>query len=240
MILFPAIDLLGGQVVRLYQGDYDKKSVFGENPAAVAKGFEAAGAKHLHLVDLDGAKTGVQANFGAVAEIAACTGLFIELGGGIRGEAAVENCFAAGVGRVILGTAALQDKAFFTRMVQTHGGEKIAAGVDARDGKVAVDGWLATSATDSFAFCEELAALGVKYIIYTDIARDGTGHGVNAAAYEKLAEIEEVKFTASGGVSSLADIETLKAIGVYAAIMGRALYDGSVDLAVALAACGEA
>lgn len=233
MEIFPAIDLLGGQVVRLFQGDYGKKSTFGNDPSAFAKRFEAEGARCLHLVDLDGAKLGVPQNFASVQQIAENTNLFVEFGGGVRDEETVERCFAAGVDRVILGTAALNNKSFFTRMVEKYG-EAIAAGVDARDGFVAVEGWLQTSKTDSISFCKEMKAIGVKYIIYTDIARDGTGLGVNSALYRRLSEIEGVNFTASGGVSTAGDIIELAKIGIYAAIVGKALYNGAINLKMAL------
>ena len=233
MEIFPAIDLLGGQVVRLYQGDYGKKSTFGDDPAAFAKQFEKAGARYLHLVDLDGAKAGMPQNFDAVRRIAAGTGLFIEFGGGVRDVETVERCFAAGVGRVILGTAALNNRPFFQRMVEKYG-DAIAAGVDARDGRVAVEGWLQTSETDSIVFCEQLKKTGVKYIVYTDISRDGTGLGVSGELYRRLVEIGGVNFTDSGGVSTAGDIVKLAKIGVYAAIVGKALYNGAIDLDAAL------
>ncbi len=238
MEIFPAIDLLGGQVVRLYQGDYGKKSTFGNDPAAFAKQFEEAGARYLHLVDLDGAKAGTPQNFASVQRIADSTGLFIEFGGGVRDEETVERCFEAGVDRVILGTAALNDKPFFSRMVQKYG-DAIAAGVDARDGCVAVEGWLQTSKTDSIAFCEQLKLIGVKYIIYTDISRDGTGLGVSSELYRRLVGIEGVCFTASGGVSTAGDIVELAKTGVYAAIIGKALYNGAIDLETALRLAGQ-
>ncbi|MDL2323636.1 1-(5-phosphoribosyl)-5-[(5-phosphoribosylamino)methylideneamino]imidazole-4-carboxamide isomerase [Ruminococcaceae bacterium OttesenSCG-928-A16] len=233
MLIYPAIDLLGGKAVRLYQGDYDKVEVFGNDPAAFAAQFAAAGANHLHVVDLDGAKQGTPQNFAAVQAIASTTGMFIELGGGIRTQKMVEQCFAAGIGRVILGTAALKDP-IFTRSVVKKYGDKIAIGVDARDGKVAIEGWLATSETDSFDFCREMRDIGVNYIIYTDISRDGTGKGANLEVYGRLAEIEGLNITASGGVSSLEDVRQLKEMGLYAAILGRALYTGAVHLAQAV------
>ncbi len=234
MELFPAIDLLGGQVVRLYQGDYGKSKVFGSDPLAFARDFEQKGAKNLHLVDLDGAKEGTPKNFDVVKSIAQNTGLFIELGGGIRDEDAVKRCFDAGVGRVILGTKALKDKAFTQSMIQRYG-DKIAIGVDARDGKVAVEGWLETSSVDSYEFCGAMGEIGAKYIIYTDISRDGAMQGINVELYKTLSEIKGVCFTASGGVSSLGDIAALGQAGLYAAILGKALYTGAVELTAALA-----
>ncbi|NLW77925.1 MAG: 1-(5-phosphoribosyl)-5-[(5-phosphoribosylamino)methylideneamino]imidazole-4-carboxamide isomerase [Ruminococcaceae bacterium] len=238
MLIFPAIDIIGGQAVRLFQGDYNQKQVFGEDPAVFAKSFEDAGASCLHLVDLDGAKAGAPQNFEVVRRITSGCGLFTELGGGIRDEATIERYFEAGVGRVILGTAALKNPAFTKAMVQKYG-EKIAVGVDARDGKVAVEGWLQTSEADSMEFCVNMRDIGVQYIIYTDISRDGAQKGANLAAYEKLSAIEGLSITASGGVSTLAEIETLRQMGLYAAILGKALYTGMLALGDALVAAGE-
>ncbi len=233
MVIFPAIDLVDGQVVRLYQGDYNQKQVFGSNPLEFAKDFEAQGAEYLHLVDLDGAKLGTPKNFAIVKQITQNTSLFVELGGGIRDEETVEQCFAAGVGRVILGTAALKNPEFTKKMVRQYP-EKIAIGVDARDGKVAIEGWLATSEVDSVSFCKEMQELGVKYIIYTDISRDGAEKGTNLAIYETLSAIEGLQITASGGVSSLQDVVALQKMNLYAAILGKALYTGAVNLGQAI------
>ena len=238
MLIFPAIDLIDGQVVRLYQGDYARQQTFGSNPAAFARQFEAAGATHLHLVDLDGAKAGRPCNTAILAAIAAETKLFIEMGGGIRSEESVEEAFKQGAGRVILGTSALKDPAFTKKMVERYG-EKIAVGVDARDGKVAVEGWLTTSGADSLDFCREMRDIGVKHIIYTDIARDGAGQGTNLAVYEKLSGLSGLCITASGGVSSLEDIRRLREMGLYAAIVGKALYTGEVSLEAALFEAGQ-
>jgi phosphoribosylformimino-5-aminoimidazole carboxamide ribotide isomerase len=234
MVIFPAIDIIGGNVVRLFQGDYSKQQTFGDNPADFALRFYTAGARHLHLVDLDGAKAGVLQNFETARAIkAAVPDMFIELGGGIRSEAAVENCFEAGIDRVILGTSALKDPRFTQKMVAEYGG-KIAVGIDARDGKVAIDGWLATSDTDSVSFCKEMRNTGVRHIIYTDISRDGAGQGANLEIYKTLAEIEGIDITASGGVTSLGDVAALCGIGLYAAIIGKALYTGAIDLTDAI------
>ena len=233
MRIFPAIDLMEGRVVRLYQGDYQKSETYGEDPAAFAAQFAAAGAGCLHLVDLDGAKSGEPKNFAAARAVASVPGLFVEFGGGMRDEASVERCFAAGIGRVILGTAALRDPAFTRRMLARYG-EGIAIGVDARDGCVAVEGWLQTSEVDSFAFCREMRACGATTIIYTDIARDGAGRGTNMEAYRRLAEIEGLHIMASGGVSTLEEIAELRRMGLYGVILGRALYTGALDLAAAL------
>lgn len=233
MLIFPAIDMLGGQAVRLFQGDYAQSQTFGSNPAGFAANFARQGATHLHLVDLDGAKQGAPQNFSLARQIAATPGLFVEFGGGVRNEETVQQCFEAGIGRVILGTAALQNPAFTRKMVRQYG-PAIAVGVDARDGKVAVEGWLSTSQTDSFDFCRAMAEEGVEYIIYTDISRDGTGQGANLQAYQKLCQIKGLHITASGGVSTLADIATLRDMGLYATILGKALYTGAVSLPQAI------
>lgn len=238
MLIFPAIDLLGGKAVRLYQGDYAQSQVFGDNPAAFAQDFVEQGAAYLHLVDLDGAKEGKPCNFDVVRQIAAIPGLFVELGGGIRTKETVEACFEAGVKRVILGTAALKDPAFTRQMVERYGGA-VAVGVDARDGRVAVEGWLSTSDVDSYEFCREMQKIGVEYIIYTDISRDGTGEGANLDAYRRLAKIKGLNVTASGGVSSLKDIAALRDMGLYAAILGKALYTQAVQLGGALATAAK-
>lgn len=235
MHIFPAIDMIDGQVVRLFQGDFGQKQVYGKDPLLFAKGFKEKGAQYLHLVDLDGAKNGKPCNFEVVKRICSESGLFVELGGGIRDEATVEQCLQAGVGRVILGTAALNNPDFTQKMVGLYG-EKIAVGVDAREGRVAIDGWLSTSEVDSFDFCRQMQDIGVQYIIYTDISRDGAQKGANLAVYEKLAGSKGLNFTASGGVSSLEDIRKLSAMGLYAAILGKALYTGTVDLVKALEA----
>lgn len=234
MILFPAIDLIDGQVVRLFQGDYNQKQVYGTDPLAFAREFEQKGARYLHLVDLDGAKSGKPENFASVKKICEGTGLFVELGGGIRDEETIDQCRQAGVKRVILGTAALKKPEFTKQMVKKYG-DLISVGVDARDGRVAIEGWLATSETDSLAFCKEMREIGVKHIIYTDISKDGAGKGTNLEVYRQLSAIEGLDVTASGGVSRLADLEALKKIGVYAAIVGKALYTGDIQLEQALA-----
>ena len=239
MILFPAIDIIGGNAVRLFQGDYTKQQVFGDDPAGFALRFYTSGARHLHVVDLDGAKSGFPCNFDLIKTIkASVPGLFIELGGGIRTEAAVESCFEAGINRVILGTSALRDPAFTKSMAAKYG-DGLAVGVDARDGKVAVEGWLDTSETDSIRFCKEMRDIGVEYIIYTDISRDGAEQGANLEIYRTLSEIEGLNITASGGVSSLKDIAALRDIGLYAAIIGKALYTGAIDLAEAIKYTGN-
>lgn len=233
MKIFPAIDLLGGKVVRLYQGDYGQKQEFGDDPLAFARAFEAAGAGCLHVVDLDGAKTGSPQNFEIVRRICAETGLFVEMGGGIRNAETVRCCFDAGAGRVILGTAALRSPEFAAEMAAQYG-DGLAVGVDARSGFVAVEGWLTTSEVDSILFCKKMRDAGVQNIIYTDISKDGAEQGTNLAVYKRLAAIQGLHITAAGGVSSLEDIRKLRALGLYGAILGKALYTGAVKLEDAL------
>ena len=229
MQIFPAIDLSGGKVVRLYQGDYEKMTVYGADPCAVARDFIAAGAKYLHVVDLDGAKDGTLANFDSISALAKQGGLYIEVGGGIRTEERIAKYLDLGVGRCILGTIAVKDFDFTRRMARKYG-DKIAVGVDARDGYVAVSGWLETSKEKGVDFCRRLYDAGVQTVIYTDISRDGAEQGTNLALYRELARIEGLNITASGGVSSIAELKELQAIGTHAAILGKALYTGRLDL----------
>ena len=229
MQIYPAIDLSGGQVVRLYQGDYDQMTVYGSDPCAVAREFIAAGAKYLHVVDLDGAKDGTLANFESIAAIAKQGGLYIEVGGGIRTEERIQQYLDLGVGRCILGTIAVKDFDFTARMAQKYG-DKIAVGVDARDGYVAINGWKELSDETGIEFCKRLCDVGVKAVIYTDISRDGAEKGTNLELYRELAKIEGLNITASGGVSSLEELKELQTIGTHAAILGKALYTGRLDL----------
>ena len=229
MQIFPAIDLSGGQVVRLYQGDYDQMTVYGTDPCAVAREFMEAGAKYLHVVDLDGARDGTLANFSSIAAIAKQGGLYIEVGGGIRTEERIGQYLDLGVSRCILGTIAVKDFDFTSRMAQAYG-DKIAVGVDARDGYVAINGWKELSKEKGVDFCRRLFDAGVKTVIYTDISRDGAEQGTNLQIYQELAKITGLQVTASGGVSSLAELQQLQTIGTHAAILGKALYTGRLDL----------
>ena len=231
MQIFPAIDLSGGQVVRLYQGDYDQMTVYGQDPCAVARDFLAAGATYLHVVDLDGAKDGTLANFDSIAAIARQGGLFIEVGGGIRTEERIEKYLSLGVDRCILGSVAVTDFDFTARMLKRYG-ERIAVGVDAKDGFVAIHGWKEVSAEPGVAFCKRLAEAGCTAIIYTDIACDGAMQGTNLSLYRQLAaEVPGVAFTASGGISSEAELLELQQMGTAAAILGKSLYTGALNLA---------
>ena len=229
MQIFPAIDLRGGQVVRLYQGDYDQETVYAADPCAVARDFLAAGARYLHVVDLDGARDGTLANFETIAALVRQGGLYIAVGGGIRAEERIRRYLDLGVDRCILGTIAVKDFAFTERMAKTYG-EHIAVGVDARDGFVAVNGWKELSQERGVDFCRRLRDAGVKTVIYTDISRDGAEAGTNLELYRELAEIEGLDITASGGVSSIEELRELQTIGTKAAILGKALYTGRLDL----------
>ena len=229
MKLFPAIDLKDGQVVRLTMGDYGRVERYGGTPAGFAQSYEADGAHYLHVVDLDGAKDGTLANFSTVRSIVESCGMFVEVGGGIRNADRVRQYLELGVGRVILGTAALEEPDFLQDMLGRYG-DKIAVGVDARDGKVATGGWLHTSSTDGVEFCRQLRDLGVDTVIYTDISRDGAMRGTNLDIYRTLCAIGGIRIVASGGISSEEEISALRAIGCDGAIIGKALYEKKLDL----------
>ncbi len=233
MKIFPAIDLFDGQAVRLYKGDYDRMTVYDPEPLNTVRKFEAAGASCLHLVDLEGARTGKTTNLPTIENLAARTGLFIEVGGGIRTMETVRRYLDAGAGRVILGTAAVTDPDFTAEAVARYG-EKIAVGADLKDGKVAIKGWLETTGETGEAFLEKMQALGIKTVICTDISRDGAMVGTNRALYRTLAEKFSMDIIASGGVSSMADIKALKELGAAGAIIGKAYYTGAIDLAEAV------
>ena len=221
MEIFPAIDLRGGRVVRLYQGDYSQETVYDQDPCAVARRFQEAGARFLHVVVLYGSKDGTLANFDTIAAIVRQGGLSIEVGGGIRTEERIRQYLDLGVDRCILGTIAVKGFPFTTRMAQLYGA-KVAVGVDARDGFVAISGWKELSRERGVDFCRRLRDAGVHRVIYTDISRDGAEQGT----------------TASGGVSSLEELRTLQAMGVRAAILGKALYTGRLDLAAVIREVG--
>lgn len=230
MQLFPAIDLRGGRVVRLTQGDYDRMTVYGDDPCAQARDFIAAGASCLHVVDLDGAKDGTLANFDTIRAIAQQGGLYIEVGGGIRTEERINQYLELGVGRCILGTVAVQDFDFTARMLKKYG-DRIAVGVDARDGYVAIHGWKQLSREKGVDFCRRLYDAGCTAVIYTDIARDGAMQGTNLALYRTLAEqVPGLAVTASGGISYESELVELKKIGTAAAILGKSLYTGALDM----------
>jgi phosphoribosylformimino-5-aminoimidazole carboxamide ribotide isomerase len=233
MNIFPAIDLYAGKAVRLYKGDYTQMTVYSDDPVAVAKGFAAAGAEYLHVVDLEGAKTGGTPNLELIGRITAGSGLKVEVGGGVRSEAVIRAYLEAGVLRVILGTAAVTDPDFTRDMVKKYG-PGVAVGVDLRDGKVATHGWRETSANDGIAFCRALEGIGVQTIICTDISRDGAMRGANRGLYRQLRAEFSMDIVASGGVSSLEDVRCLRDMDLYGAILGKALYTGDIDLAAAI------
>ena len=233
MKLFPAIDLKDKQVVRLYKGDYNQMTVYGTNPLETAKGFMAAGAEYLHVVDLDGAKDGDNPNFEIVADLAKNSGLKVEIGGGIRNEEIIKRYIDAGVMRVILGTVAISNPDFVAEMVSKYG-DKIAVGVDMLGGKVATHGWTNVSEVDGFEFCEKLDAMGVATVICTDISKDGAMQGTNRELYREMTERFRFDTVASGGVSTLDDVKALNDMNVYGAILGKALYTGAIELADAV------
>ena len=233
MLIFPAIDLYGGKAVRLYKGDYQQMTVYSDDPVSVARDFERAGACWVHLVDLEGAKLGKTPNIDVVRAIAAQTSLKCEIGGGIRDMQTVERYFEAGVERVILGTAAVTDSAFLSQAVEKYG-EKIAVGVDIKDGFVAIKGWLEKSQYDAFEFCGKMQSVGVKTIICTDISKDGAMRGANHALYSELSQKFDMQIVASGGVSSINDVQKLREIDIYGAIIGKAYYTGAIDLGRAI------
>ena len=233
MDLFPAIDLRGGKAVRLYQGDYDQMTVYNADPAAQARAFVEAGAKFLHVVDLDGAKDDTTANMDTIAAIARQGGLYIEVGGGIRDEERIRRYLDLGVNRCILGTVAVKNFAFAADMAQKYG-DKVAVGVDMKDGFVAVNGWKEVTPEPGVAFCRRCAAAGVRAVIATDISRDGTLQGTNMELYRELLTIPGLRVTASGGIAAMAELETLQTMGCHAAILGKSIYTGAIDLAEAV------
>ncbi len=236
MLIFPAIDLFAGKAVRLVKGDYEQMTVYSDDPLSVARDFLAAGAVAAHLVDLEGARDGGTPNFGTVAAIKRETGLFCEVGGGIRSLETLERYDKAGVDRMILGTAAVTEEGFVLRAVERYG-EKISVGVDIRDGKVAIRGWRENSGLGYRDFLASLREAGVRHIIVTDISKDGAMRGTNLALYRELAEETDFLVTASGGISSTGDLTALADMGVYGAIVGKAYYTGSIDLREAVEAC---
>lgn len=235
MQIFPAIDLFGGKAVRLYKGDYANMTVYSENPLEIACDFEEQGAQYIHIVDLEGAKTGGTPNLETVKTIIQSTKLFAEIGGGIRDMKTAESYLKAGAGRVILGTAAVENETFLREAVGTFG-DKIAVGVDLKDGFVAVKGWTEKSQYSAFDFCEKLQNIGVKTLIVTDISKDGAMQGANHSLYQKLTERFPMDIIASGGVSSLEDIRKLSKLGICGAIVGKAYYTKAFTIREALEA----
>ena len=235
MKIFPAIDLYDKKAVRLYKGDYSQMTVYSDNPLSVAKDFEKAGATCIHLVDLEGAKFGTTPNLDVVSDIAKNTNLFIEIGGGIRSLDTIKKYLDIGVNRVILGTAAVTDQEFLKRALELYG-DKIAVGVDIKDGFVAIKGWEEKSKYDCYEFCSLMQSYGVKNIICTDVSKDGAMQGTNRELYKELSSKFSIDITASGGVSTLDDIVALKNLNLYGAIIGKAYYIGSIKIEDALEA----
>ena len=233
MVIYPAIDLYEGKAVRLFKGDYAQMTVYNDDPVAVALDFKAAGATHIHLVDLEGAKSGQTPNLATVCAIKKAAGLFCELGGGVRSMDVVKAYLEAGVDRVILGTAAVTDEAFLKAAVAAYG-EKIAVGIDIRDGCVAIKGWTEKSREKAMDFCGKMEQLGVRTIICTDISRDGAMQGTNHELYRELSERFDLNIIASGGVSSIDDVRKLAAMNIHGAIIGKAYYTGAIDLKEAI------
>ena len=228
MIIFPAIDIIGGKAVRLFKGEYDKKTEYGD-PAYFAEQFKDLGATHIHVVDLDGAKSGATYNYETVKEIKSRSGLFTEVGGGIRNIDTIKRYLDLGIDRVILGTAAIRDRDFLAEGVKEFG-DKIAVGADVKSGYIAVNGWLEDSGIELFAFLNYLVDIVDKTIICTDVGRDGAMQGANLSLYETISSRYDLNLIASGGVSDLSDVKRLKDMGVYGAIIGKAYYTGAIDL----------
>jgi len=233
MIILPAIDIKDGRCVRLFQGDYDQVTMYDTNPVKVAQRWQEAGASWLHVVDLDGAAIGHPVNTDIIANMRNTTSLHIEVGGGLRSLASIEQLFDVGIDRIILGTIALKDRPLLEEAVQ-HWGDRIAVGLDARDGWVATLGWREISQTRATDLATELSNAGVKRFIYTDIARDGALSGVNISALREMQQVTGGALIASGGVSVLADLRSIAVLGIEGAIVGKAIYTGNVDLAVAI------
>lgn len=237
MKLFPATDIIGKKAVRLVKGDYEKMTVYGD-PLEIALGFKKAGAEYLHAVDLEGAKDGNTPNFETVKSLIDNSGLLVEIGGGIRTIETVEKYLDAGAFRVILGTAAVKDRTFLETSVKRFG-DKIAVGVDIKDGYVAIKGWTELSELDAFTFCKYLESIGVKTVICTDISKDGLLSGTNIELYNSLGEAFSLDLVASGGITTISELEKLSEMGIYGAILGKALYEGRIDLSEAVKVVGK-
>lgn len=237
MQIFPATDILGGKVVRLTKGDYNQVKIYADSPAEMALEFMKDGATNLHMVDLDGAKDGTPVNFEAIKEAAKIKGLFIEVGGGIRNMQRIEEYLSLGVKRVILGTAAIRNYPFVEEAVKEFG-NAVAVGVDAKEGFVAVSGWQETTNVNSVEFCKKLRDTGVSTVIYTDISKDGMLSGTNLEIYKELSKIQGLDIVASGGITFADELKTLNEMGIYGAIVGKAVYEGKLSLKDALAAGG--
>ena len=233
MKLFPAIDLFDKKAVRLYKGDYNEMTVYSEDPVSVAFDFKSCGAEYIHVVDLEGAKDGTTPNIDVVSAIARQTGLFVEIGGGIRSMEVLDKYFASGVSRAIIGTAAVNDEAFLSAAIAKYG-DKIAVGADVKDSYIAIKGWVEKSQYTLDDFFKKMQEMGVKTIICTDISKDGAMRGTNLSMYSELSKKYSLDIIASGGVSSMEDVKALAEMNMYGAIIGKAYYTGAIDLALAL------
>ena len=229
MVIYPAIDLYGGKAVRLYKGDYSQMTVYNDDPTVVAKDFLAQGASHIHLVDLEGAKSGSSPNFDTICRLKAETGLYCQTGGGIRTMERIDRTLDAGIDRVILGTAAVTEEGFVEAAVRKHG-DRIAVGIDIRDGFVAIKGWTEKTSLEALSFCGKMADIGVKTLICTDISKDGAMQGANHELYRTLKEQFDLQIIASGGISSMEDVHRLAAMDIHGAIIGKAYYTGAIVL----------
>ena len=239
MNIIPAIDLIGGKAVRLQKGDYDKVTVYNDDPVSVAKSFEMSGARFMHIVDLDGAKDGSTANFDTIRDIVANSALSVEVGGGIRNIETVKKYISMGVARVIIGTAAVKDPDFLAEAIKLYP-ENIAVGIDVKDGMVAIKGWTELSDFSCFDFCQKMQEVGVRTIICTDISKDGMMSGTNLELYSELQKKFDMNIIASGGVSSIEDVKQLAKMEIYGAIIGKALYTGAISLEDAICIAKEA
>ena len=233
MIIYPAIDLFGGKAVRLFKGDYSQMTVYSDNPAGIAAEFKDQGAQRIHIVDLEGARDGSTPNLETILKIKNATGLFCETGGGIRSMEIVSRYLDAGIDRVIIGTAAVTEKGFVETAAEKYG-EKIAVGVDIRDGCVAVKGWTEKTELDAFEFCSKMQNIGIRTIICTDISRDGAMKGTNRILYKELSEKFKMDIIASGGVSDLEDVKALREMNIHGAIIGKAYYTKAISLRKAI------
>ncbi len=233
MIIFPAIDLFEGKAVRLLKGDYNQMTIYSDDPAMFARDFAKKGATHIHLVDLEGARYGTTPNLSIIKSISESTELFVEVGGGIRSMDTVDKYLSAGVDRVILGTAAVKDRHFLLDALEKYG-EKIAVGIDIKDGNVAIKGWTETANITAEDFCADMERIGVCTVICTDISRDGAMQGANHGLYKTLSEKFRMNFIASGGISSIEDVKALAEMQLHGAIVGKAYYIGAIDLVKAI------
>jgi phosphoribosylformimino-5-aminoimidazole carboxamide ribotide isomerase len=234
MIIFPAIDIINGKVVRLTHGDYDQQVTYEMTPLEAAQEFKACGAEYIHVVDLDGAKEGKPVNFELICEIIRKTGMFVQVGGGIRSHDSIKMYIDAGVGRVILGTIAINNLPFLRDMVGNYG-KKISVGIDAKDGFIAVRGWREMTLVKAEEHCMRIGSVGVKTVVYTDISKDGALEGTNLELYQRLVNESSVQLIASGGITSIDEIIALRDMGMYGAIVGKALYNGNLNLKEVLA-----